>query len=1250
MADVTKELELRVNAEASKANDAIDRLVGKLDNLTNSLSKVQGTNLSGLANGVQRLGTAMQSMNAIKTADFTRLATNLSRLGKIDTASLNNTASSMSHLTRAFNTLGGVSQNAVQVGELAKNISKLGYKSVQTAITNIPKLATALNGLMTTLSKSPQVSQNVIQLVNALANLSAQGSRIGSASRAASNYLNRTNNVLKTTKNSTLDLAHAIGKFYAKWFLVIRGIKSAWKNVESSMDYVETSNYFNVALSQIGQQFESAGYENAERYTEALNERLKELNKKLTGYTTGEAGEALFSGDIGLGMDIEKMMNFQAKTLAVTNSVGLLGNASVETAKAVSMLAGDLSSLTNMDIDSVMTNLSSGLVGNSRSLYKFGIDITNNTLQQYALAEGIEKAVSEMTQSEKMQLRVLAILDQSKVSYADLANTINSVANQYRVFDQQMDNLARTMGNLLLPVVKNVLPYVTGLVIALNNLFISLGFKIYGETWLKDLQDGISGGVQEGFEDTEEAIENTTDAIKEFKNGVRGFDMLNVLSSGTKKSSGISDELQGTIDLTESISKAVSDYESLWDAAMEDMNNKAQEISETVTPFLENVATAIENIYPLITGLAIVPITVKIADWAIGVIDACKKLAFYFASHPLAVTIGAIVALGTAVKKTMEQVKAGQMKSIFNAFMDGADDSPIKDLEDITDAFSKLKDTVTQDYTDIINKINGISGTKVTIGNTIGTIGSLQTSFQNAAISAKEAVEKITESFKSLLSGSKIIFDQEYEVIVNGIAGPLGDTLKAMGVDNSKLLELLSKTRAGLKTTLDGIAAEQKALEDAWSEGNISAEEYFVGTQRLAKKLSDLSVTKTTTEATKERLKEIASSFDVRSIITSNGVDVNKLSSFMQELTQIYTDGKKEIDAGTKAFKESLNDYYYYAGQIIDVTTKEGMTGLKEIKKAIDSAESASEIEADKLAEYYSTIFASMQNQIVSAVPDVIAQAKEQWENMGAGKKALYEVLGKNEFDYLIETTDAYVKQWKEVTGIIQEEMQSVGIESNVLESNLDNILDEFWGKIKEGYNVNLFSGEKIKDYLGTGEYKELFEEVAKSYENNAEKVSESNKKFQEETKKSAEAVANSFDNAMEKLEKFGSAFQKLNGSSAVVNIKVNTPNSVGFLGFPKLPQYAVGGFPEDGLFMANSGELVGKFSNGKTAVANNDQIISGIKEGVYEAVLSAISTSSRGNSSGDIVINMDGKEVFSVVRNRANEFYRRTGNPAFEF
>jgi hypothetical protein len=71
---------------------------------------------------------------------------------------------------------------------------------------------------------------------------------------------------------------------------------------------------------------------------------------------------------------------------------------------------------------------------------------------------------------------------------------------------------------------------------------------------------------------------------------------------------------------------------------------------------------------------------------------------------------------------------------------------------------------------------------------------------------------------------------------------------------------------------------------------------------------------------------------------------------------------------------------------------------------------------------------------------------------------------------------------------------------------------------------------------------------------------------------------------------------------------------------------YATGGFPEDGLFMANHGELVGSFSNGRTAVANNDQIVEGIRQGVFEAVSAAMANN--GTSEPVVKVYLDSREI----------------------
>ena len=49
MADTISELQIEINAKAQNANDAIDRLVGKLDRLTASMSKIDGKGLASLA-------------------------------------------------------------------------------------------------------------------------------------------------------------------------------------------------------------------------------------------------------------------------------------------------------------------------------------------------------------------------------------------------------------------------------------------------------------------------------------------------------------------------------------------------------------------------------------------------------------------------------------------------------------------------------------------------------------------------------------------------------------------------------------------------------------------------------------------------------------------------------------------------------------------------------------------------------------------------------------------------------------------------------------------------------------------------------------------------------------------------------------------------------------------------------------------------------------------------------------------------
>ena len=352
MADGTTidDLQIEIGAKAQTANDAIDRLVTKLDRLQTSLSKVNGSQLTGLANGVDRLGKSMQVMNTIKTADFTRLATNLAKLGDLNVSGLNSSASSLSHLSRAFGTLGTVSQNTQSVVNMANALSSLGGARVQRAITNIPLLATAMNNLMVTLSRSPRVSNNVIQLTNALANLTSQGARVGTASNSIEKGLNRTNRSTTKASKSFGGLASAIGRFYATYFMVIRGIKGLYKSIESTADYLEAFNYFNVALGKIGgdwsHQFEQYGYESAEAYADSFSTRLQSSLKNLSGLqiTLDADGNGLLTetGLKNLGLNIQEITQYASQLASVTNSVGQVGEVSLAAANSLTKLGADL--------------------------------------------------------------------------------------------------------------------------------------------------------------------------------------------------------------------------------------------------------------------------------------------------------------------------------------------------------------------------------------------------------------------------------------------------------------------------------------------------------------------------------------------------------------------------------------------------------------------------------------------------------------------------------------------------------------------------------------------------------------------------------------------------------------------------------------------------------------------------------------------------------------------------------------------
>lgn len=692
MSETVESLDIKINATAKSAKDEITNLVGKIDVLTSALSKINGSNLSGLANGVSKLGNATKTLSGVKATDYNRIAKGFERFAKIDVGGLSRTASGLNTLANGLNNLGNIQNlggitsavNAVKnlskvnmagfdtskMTEIANSVSNLatklsGVSAIESTVTrvvgslarlsnsgqyisnvttefpilgeqvvklvgklssanaidisitkvvegiaklanagkrvgetvaNLDKLGNGVMNLLKKLQNAPQINSNVANTIQGLGNLASSGSRISTVSDRASTSTKKLGNALislkdklKSAHKSSKGFVSSIGMFYAKFFLVIRAVKKFGQAIGSAQDYIEEFNYFSVALDKVGKdsanQFKKAGYNSAEEYAGSFRKRFGKLQKQLTGYKVDtNTGDATNTFSHNLGLDLTEVMNYNAAIAQITNSAGMLGETSIDSAKALTMLSADWASLANLDTADVMQNFQSGLVGQSRALYKYGIDITSAGLAQTAMNHGVTESIKNLSQQSKMQLRVLTMLEQSKVAYADLARTINQPANQLRMLQAGFKKLALTIGSLFMPIVQKLYPYMNAMVMVLQDF----------AQWVAKLA-GIKLGDTDGSrktpevtdysdaaDDTDKVAKNMDKTAKKTKkaaDNLQGFDIVNKLQDNSDSDSDDDDnDKNANIDLSKDISDALKNYEKIWDNAFKSNQNKAVEL------------------------------------------------------------------------------------------------------------------------------------------------------------------------------------------------------------------------------------------------------------------------------------------------------------------------------------------------------------------------------------------------------------------------------------------------------------------------------------------------------------------------------------------------------------------------------------------------------------------------------------------------------------------------------------------------
>ena len=493
---------------------------------------------------------------------------------------------------------------------------------------NLSNYSRQLQSFNRTAQQLNHLNFNNLRLPN-LSNSFRNIGNIGSLSQRAASQVQNLSKSFSNIGNSAKKGSSGLSELWTnlKKILALKFSFSSLKSsIEKSMNLLEDYNYFQAAFNQVaskaGDNWKEAGYNSAEEYAESFSKRARELTSKMSGFDVSDVG-TLTANKSGksLGMDPSLLLNYQATFAQISSSMGNTSEQAEKLSKALTMIGADLASVKNMDFKTVYENMSSGLVGMSRAVDKYGANIRVANLQQMATNLGIQTSVSKMDQASKAMLRTIVILDSTRYAWADMANTINMPANQLRILQSNLVACARALGNIFLPIVAKVLPYINGLVIAFQRLLTYIGGLLGVNDKIGSMFSGVGGGSDNlsdtldslddtdlsGIEDaTDDTNSNLSDAVKnakKLKQFLASYDELEVMSKDNSLSDLASSKIKtpaldtSALDsgiLNAALDKLLDEYQKKWDAAYNSMENKAMVFANKVTDAFKKLAKAAE--------------------------------------------------------------------------------------------------------------------------------------------------------------------------------------------------------------------------------------------------------------------------------------------------------------------------------------------------------------------------------------------------------------------------------------------------------------------------------------------------------------------------------------------------------------------------------------------------------------------------------------------------------------------------------
>ena len=133
-------------------------------------------------------------------------------------------------------------------------------------------------------------------------------------------------------------------------------------------------------------------------------------------------------------------------------------------------VAGDLASFKDIGIDIAQTALAGIFTGETESLKKMGILITETTLKNSEYFKSLNKTWTSLTNVEKIQIRYNEILRQTTNAQGDYIETSEGFANQMRGLQETLKETGAELGKELIPLATDLVKVLTDLTSTVNEL------------------------------------------------------------------------------------------------------------------------------------------------------------------------------------------------------------------------------------------------------------------------------------------------------------------------------------------------------------------------------------------------------------------------------------------------------------------------------------------------------------------------------------------------------------------------------------------------------------------------------------------------------------------------------------------------------------------------------------------------------------------------------------------------------------